>query len=359
MCDDPGFLEAYTDAVRGLMLDQAACGTDLLTDGCVRYDMPLGTLATWDTNNVVYWGGLKRMDGKTREKTVMTSLVGEDYRKSFDKISGLHTADNPSAGAWTWIAEEEPYFGNLGLWTETAKIALPLSDKRRPYKFSGPSFARGAEHVINKTGKSDRDLYFALARVQNKVLREIADSGVKIIQVDYPFGTAPWAAQFHKIDKSVWKELIGAFNEEIAGVNATIWVHFCWGAPILYSHETPTMRWHMADVYPEISEAKADCLQSEAANTGGKYLEQELRAWKEYCSDKDYAVGAATPYNLTETAEDVDRIVDIALKFVPPEKLALTTDEGISGHGVVGRKQAAIKMRLLAEGAKRARLKSR
>src|SRR5208282_5876719 len=117
----------------------------------------------------------------------------------------------------------------------------------------------------------------------------------------------------------------------------------------------PQPTYHLTDLYPYIAECKADCVQSEAANTSGKYLEKELQAWKEYCPEKDYAVGAVTPYNLQETSVDVDRITEIALKYVPAEKLALTSDEGLAGNGYLNRRGAISKMRLLAAAAQRAR----
>ncbi len=354
MCNDPSFLEAFTDATRTTMIDQEMAGTDILTDGCIRYDMPLGTLASWDTNNIAYMGGMKRMEGIPDGRDVMATFLGDDYYKVFYEMS---RSPRRQAGHWWWRAEDEPSVGKLGLWVETARVALPYQSSERPLKFSGPSAAIAAQHCVNKTGKSDRDVYFALTKVQNKVLRDIANAGCKIIQVDYPFGSAHWVAQLRKIKKDTWKDLIDGFNEEISGVNANIWVHFCFGAPILYSHETPPLRWHMTDVYPEIAECNADCFQSEAANTDGKYLDDELKAWKEYCSEKDYAVGAVTPYDLTETAEDVARIVEKALRYVPPEKLALSTDEGIAGHGVVNRWGASIKMKLLSQAASSARKK--
>jgi methionine synthase II (cobalamin-independent) len=117
------------------------------------------------------------------------------------------------------------------------------------------------------------------------------------------------------------------------------------------------MKWHMASVYPHMAECKADCIQSEAANTRGKYLDLELQAWKEHLSDRDYAVGAVTPYNGTETSEDVDRIVEKALGYVPAEKLAITSDEGLAGNGFMTRRGAMHKMRMLSEAAAKARKK--
>lgn len=84
-------------------------------------------------------------------------------------------------------------------------------------------------------------------------------------------------------------------------------------------------------------------------------MDLELGAWRDHLSDKDYAVGAITPYNSLETADEVRGIVEKALRFVPPEKLALTGDEGIAGNGFMTRNGAKTKLRLLSEVAKKAR----
>jgi len=356
ICNVPDFLESYTDAVRSVIGEQETAGMDIVTDGCLRYDMPPyfapGTsIASWGTNALAYLNGAKRVEARPKGPTLLDCVIGEENSNSFFKISGLA----PGEKGYFWVFDKEPSVGNLDLWLETAKIGLAYSKK--VLKFSGPSAAMSAFHSFNRTGKSDRDLYFALHKVENEILRKIVKAGCRIIQLDFPFGMAHWMAQFNEIDGDKWKVLIDAFNEQVEGVNANIWVHFCFGAPILYSHETLPMKWHMTNVYPHLGDFKADCIQSEAANTHGRYLDQELSAWREYTSDKDYAVGAVTPYNLTETYEDADKIVEKSLEYLPPEKLALTSDEGLAGNGFMTRRGAIIKMRLLAGAARTARQK--
>jgi methionine synthase II (cobalamin-independent) len=356
MCSDPNFLESYTDAVVAIMEDQAVAGTDIMTDGFVRYDIPPGfapgsSLAAWDTNGLAYVGGTRKVETRPEGLTVLGGIVGDENSNAFYKISAM----SPNKSGYFWLIEEEPSPGKLGIWVETVKVALP--HVKGAFKFSGPSAAMAAMHSFNRTGKNDRDVYFALHKAHNKILREIANAGCKIIQLDYPFSVTHWAAQFNEISKDVWNDLIEAFNEQVKGVDAHIWVHFCFGAPILYSSSSLPIKWHMAKVYPHISELKADCIQSEAANTDGRYLDLELKSWKEHLSEKDYAVGAVTPYDLTETYEDVNKIVAKALEYVPPEKLALTSDEGIAGNGFLTRRGATLKMKLLVEAAKNARHK--
>jgi 5-methyltetrahydropteroyltriglutamate--homocysteine methyltransferase len=356
ICNVPDFLESYTDAVRAIITEQETAGMDIVTDGCLRYDMPPyfapGTsIASWGTNALAYLSGARRVEARPKGPTLLDSIIGEENSNSFFRISGL----SPGEKGYFWVFDEEPSIGNLDLWLETAKIGLAYSTKA--FKFSGPSAAMSAFHSFNRSSKSDRDVYFALHKVENEILHKITKAGCRIIQLDFPFGMAHWMAQFNQIDADKWSVLIDAFNEQIEGVEANIWVHFCFGAPILYSHQTLPMQWHMANVYPHLGEFRADCIQSEAANTHGRHLDQELKAWQEQISEKDYAVGAVTPYNLTETYEDADKIVNKALEYVPPEKLALTSDEGLAGNGFMTRRGALIKMRLLAGAADRARRK--
>jgi len=351
MCNRVDFLESYSDAVQTVITDHEICGLDIMTDGCLRYDPRGTTIAPWDTNGLAYMGGARRVPKKPEGNPIAASAIGEENLRAFGKLTGL--SGDPANPWFWWIFEATPTVGNLELWLETFKVAKKFS--RKPLKFSGPSAAMAALHAVNSTGLDDRDVYFELFRVQNKVLKEIVDAGCEIIQLDYPFGMAHWSAQFTEIKPEAWSTLIDAFNEEVRGVDAHIWVHFCFGAPILYGPNAMPMKWHMAGVYPHIADCKSDCIQSEAANTRGEYLDKELEAWKEYLSDRDYAVGAVTPYNGTETSQDVDKILENALRYVPAEKLALTSDEGLAGNGFMTRRGAMHKMRMLSEAAAKAR----
>jgi methionine synthase II (cobalamin-independent) len=357
VCNESGFLEAYTDAVRTVIIDHEMTGLDILTDGCTRYDSKPTNIAAWDTNALVYIGGARKVENKPDGPLLMTGVVGETIEKATTRLTGME--HQGWTGTYWWVIEDEPSVGKLGLWLETFKIASSTAHGKKPLKFSGPSAGVAGQHCFNRSGRSDRDVYFALAKTQNKILREIANAGCKIIQIDYPFGFAHWAAQFDQIKQDVWRDLVEGFNEEIKGVNAHIWVHFCFGAPGLYSPQSPPLSYNMAKVYPHISECKADCIQTEAANTGGRYLEEELQSWKDHLPEKDYAVGAVTPYSVLETADNVDSIIETALKYVPLEKLALSSDEGIAGNGMQTRRGAIVKMRMLAEAARKARQQHR
>jgi methionine synthase II (cobalamin-independent) len=67
------------------------------------------------------------------------------------------------------------------------------------------------------------------------------------------------------------------------------------------------------------------------------------------------AVGAVTPYSGLETSGDVDRIIQTGLKHVRPDRLAVTSDEGLAGHGVMTREEAYEKMLMLVTATKKAR----
>ncbi len=352
MCVDPHFLEAYTDGVRTILMDHQAAGLDIVTDGCLRYDAKGNGDAAWDGNGVAYVGGTKKTQYKPEGRSLIASIIGDEPAKDIFKVTGMSELSFFRNRHW-WTIEEEPSEGKLGIWVDTAKLALENTEM--PLKFSGPSAGVAAMHSVNKSAKSDRDIYFALHRTYNKILREIANAGCKIIQMDFPFGYSHWATIYGKLSKDSWRDLVDAFNEEISGVNAHIWVHFCFGVPITYSPESAPLTYSIAELYPYIAECKMDCVQSEAAATGGKFVERELSAWKDYCPEKDIAVGAVTPYNSLETSEDADRIVEKALRYVPPEKLALSSDEGLSGTGYLTRSGAMNKMIMLVNAARKAR----
>jgi methionine synthase II (cobalamin-independent) len=346
---DPEFKEAYADACNAIITDHESAGLDIITDGALRFDRRR-RIASWGSNGLAYMDGAKLIPYKPDERPIAESIITPELYKASLQICN---ADYPPVGGFRWAVEDRLEPGKLRNWVETFKIARTLASK--PLKFSGPSAANAAEFAVNRSSRSDRDVYFDFFRVQNQILRELADAGCEIIQLDFPFGAASWAATKARVKEELWQELIEAANLEIEGVNAQIWYHFCFGAPLLWGHQAPPLRYHVADTYKQMGESKAHVLQSEAANTKGEYLDVELTAWKEHCAEKEIAIGAVTPYNGLETTEDVDRVIEKALKYVPAEHLALTSDEGLGGHETCTREVAFEKMKLLVASAVKAR----
>jgi 5-methyltetrahydropteroyltriglutamate--homocysteine methyltransferase len=353
LAEDHEFLESYSDAAKAIILDQEVAGLDILTDGGLRYDRtgPKNErIAGWGTNNLCYMAGAKHDKPEHGRKTIIESIITNEVVKAAYEVCG---GAYPDPQDLRWVIEDGPEVGNLYNWVETFKIAQPFT--RKPLRFVAPSAAMAAVWAANKTSRSDRDVFFELFRLQNKILRAIADEGCKIIQLDYPFGLTHWAANKTKVKNEIWKDLIQAANEEIKGVNAHVWYHFCFGAPSLWGPVAPPMKFSVVETYKQIADSKADLLQSEAANTRGEYLEDELKTWKEYCPEKEVGVGAVTPYSSLETIEDVERIVEKALKYVPPESLVITSDEGLAGHGSMVRAAAFDKMKLTVLAVEKAR----
>jgi 5-methyltetrahydropteroyltriglutamate--homocysteine methyltransferase len=347
------FIEAFRDASRVVVADQEEAGLDILTDGGLRFDKtgPRNErLAGWSTNNLAYMAGARRIKAKPTDTSIIEAIVGRDVVKA---AAELCSGDYPQRGAANWVVEDDLGFGRLSTWTDTFKVAQ--STTKKPLKFSAPSAAMAAVFAVNHSAKKDRDVYFDFFKVQNKALKELVDAGCKIIQLDYPFGLTHWAANTVKVKNEIWHDLIEAANEEIKGVNAHIWYHFCFGAPVLWGPEAPPMKYSIAETYKHMAESKCDLLQSEAANTKGAYLESELLTWKEHCPEKEFAVGAVTPYTGLETSGDVDRIVQTALKHVPPDRLSVTSDEGLAGHGAMTREEAYEKMLMIVAAVKKAR----
>jgi 5-methyltetrahydropteroyltriglutamate--homocysteine methyltransferase len=295
--------------------------------------------------------GVRPVRGKADDKLIMESVLTRELAKAAYE---LPSGEYPKPGGLRWVVDGNLDIGRLqDNWVEAFKIAQSSTD--RVLKFSGPSAAMAAAFSINKTSRNDRDVYFEFFTVQNKVLRELVKAGCKIIQLDYPFGLAHWAANRSKVKDEMWSDLIEAANQEIEGVNAQIWYHFCFGAPVLWGDLAVPMKYSIAETYRHMGDSKCDLLQSEAANTRGEFLESDLAAWKQHCPDKEVAVGVVTPYSGLETVDDVDKLVQKALKYVPADRLALTSDEGLAAHGLSNRDTAMDKMRMIVAAAQRAR----
>jgi hypothetical protein len=152
VASDQEFLEAYTDAVKTVIMDHDAAGLDILTDGSLRYDKtgPNNERpASWSTNNLCYMAGARRVSAlaTANEKTTIESIIGGELVRAANAVSG---EQYPSRSGFRWLIEDDLDVGSLGEnWIETFKIAQRFANKK-PLKFSGPSAGMAAVFSINK-----------------------------------------------------------------------------------------------------------------------------------------------------------------------------------------------------------------
>ncbi len=107
------------------------------------------------------------------------------------------------------------------------QIAQRLTD--RPVKFGTICAPALASMLWNEHYADDRAMVLDLCDIMNAELREFAAAGCPVIQVEEPrhhgLTTRPDCTD---ADLEFQTE---AFNRQLAGVDAEIWVHTCWGNP--------------------------------------------------------------------------------------------------------------------------------
>ena len=99
----------------------------------------------------------------------------------------------------------------------------------RPVKFGAICAPALASMLWNEYYPDDKAMMLDLCDIMNAEFREMADAGCPLIQVEEP----PHHGRSMRPDctEADLEFLTEAFNRQLVGVNAEIWVHTCWGNP--------------------------------------------------------------------------------------------------------------------------------
>ena len=138
--------------------------------------------------------------------------------------------------------------------------------------------------------------------------------------------------------------LTEAFNRQLTGVNAEIWVHTCWGNP-----NQQRVYWNVPSyerALPHLLQLNCDVLTIECASSDG----QDLHLFKHIKTDKKIGIGVVNHCNtVVEPAEHVAALIRKALEYIPKEQLVISTDCGFGREGL-SRRIAFYKCVALVEG---------
>jgi 5-methyltetrahydropteroyltriglutamate--homocysteine methyltransferase len=181
-----------------------------------------------------------------------------------------------------------------------------------------------------------------LCDIMNAELRELAAAGCPVIQVEEPrqhgLTTRPDCSDAELEFQTQ------AFNRQLAGVDAEIWVHTCWGNP-----NQQRVYWEVPSyerALPYLLQLNADVITFECASNGGK----DLPLFAQYKTDKQIGIGVVNHCNtVVEPAEHVAGLIRKALEYIPVERLVITTDCGFGREGL-SRRIAYYKCVALVEG---------
>jgi 5-methyltetrahydropteroyltriglutamate--homocysteine methyltransferase len=135
--------------------------------------------------------------------------------------------------------------------------------------------------------------------------------------------------------------MVQVFNNTVRGLRAKteVWCHSCWGNPSQQRLTPKPMSY--APHLKYYDQCDCDVVTFETAHSGG----MDLEAYgKGITPNKKVAIGVIDHHTLQiERPEEVADLIRRALKFIPAERLAITTDCGMGREGM-GRRHAFYKM---------------
>jgi 5-methyltetrahydropteroyltriglutamate--homocysteine methyltransferase len=207
------FREQYLDAVASIINAQEAAGLDIVTDGDSRFDLAVGG-KSW------FFYPIERIKGIEGHRDTSRGWMSRHGLRPGKILWEVQEAYQPG------IVKQKLERGPLE-YTAIWQVAQRMTD--RPVKFGAICAPALASMLWNEFYQDDRQLVLDLCDIMNAEFREMADSGCPLIQVEEP----PHHGRSTRPDctDEELQFLTEAFNRQLVGVNAEIWVHTCWGNP--------------------------------------------------------------------------------------------------------------------------------
>jgi 5-methyltetrahydropteroyltriglutamate--homocysteine methyltransferase len=329
------YREQYTDALLAYLGQQEVAGLDICTDGDCRFDNDVGG-QSWTAYPPRHMSGFER--GNPRPATLGAGGIG------FPRGHILH--DYLEARVMPRIV------GPVGRgdlqYTAMWKAAQGLTS--RPVKFGTVTPEVVAFAVTDQHYGSLKERIFAISDALNEELHELADAGCPVIQMEEP--------QIHllAVRGAVTGEItpalmIDVFNNTVRGLRAKteVWCHTCWGNPS-QQRMFPRVQSY-GPALADLNQVDADVITFESCSSGGI----DLEAIGKTITDKKVAVGVIDHHALqVETPEQVAEQLRQALRFIPSERLVVSSDCGMGREGM-SRRHAFYKMVSLVQGTNQVR----
>ncbi len=308
------FREQYTDTVSVYLHEQEMAGLDIVTDGDAHFDSDVGG-QSWTNYPPRHMGGFDKNPQPTPagkggiafppghilhdylESRVMPGIVGPVSR-----------GDLQYAAMW--------------------KVAQRMTKK--PVKFGtiGPELVAFA--VQDKHYKSIKDRILAITDALNEELHSLADAGCPVIQFEEP--------QIHLLSiRKIVDDVINpafsveVFNRTVKGLRAKteVWCHTCWGNPSQQRMFTSVQSYQSA--LEMLNKVDADVITFESVSAGGA----DLEAFGKIITGKKIAIGVIDHHSLqVERPEEIADHIRRALKFIPAERLVISSDCGMGREGM-------------------------
>jgi 5-methyltetrahydropteroyltriglutamate--homocysteine methyltransferase len=308
--NDSGYNEQYNDAVSSLIRDQERAGLDLVTDGDSRLGTGVGG-SSWGLYPAERLGGVaSALQSRPKGAAAPSSIFRE-----VDDV-GL-----------VGVVVDEVNRGELEyapIWRASQRLTT------RPVKFGTPSAEVIMHTLVNRYYKRSEDLALAIADALNAELIDVAEAGCTAVQIDAPWitrviarggGRENWPPEFYG-------EL---FARTVRGLSAKteVWAHMCWGNAMAQRRIAADAS--VSGALDMLNELPCDVLTFENADNNGADLDEIGKN----IEGKTIAFGVLSHRNLQiETPEEVAGMLRRALRWLPPERLAATSDCGFGREGM-------------------------
>ena len=216
----------------------------------------------------------------------------------------------------------------------------------RPVKFGAVSAEIVAFALQDRHYKSVPDRMFAIADAFNEEYHELADAGCPVIQIEEP--------QIHLIavrkmsrqgdHAAADGRSFQSHGQRTAREDGTLGA-FLLGQSLATAHVRAGAELQAAlETYNTVD---ANVITFESSSSGG----MDLEAIGKTITDKKIAVGVIDHHTLqVENPDEVAAQIRAALKFIPPERLVISSDCGMGREGM-SRRHAFYKMVSLVLGA--------
>jgi 5-methyltetrahydropteroyltriglutamate--homocysteine methyltransferase len=192
--------------------------------------------------------------------------------------------------------------------------------------------------------KDKRQVIWDMAEAMNRELLALRDAGCRCIQIEEP--TFHFMANTYGKDHEEVKFMVEAFNREVRGLDdVELWIHTCWGNPNMQRVMEDTSYAKSIEIYLE--RCRGDVWTLEMKDRNQKDLEL-FEPFKHHL--KKICLGPVSHRMLqADRPEDVAAEIRKALKYIPAERLIVSSDCGFGRQGC-NREIAFYKASAIAQG---------
>jgi 5-methyltetrahydropteroyltriglutamate--homocysteine methyltransferase len=323
------FREQYEDTLAVYMNEQAIAGLDIFTDGDVRFTQDIGG-QSWTSYPPFHMSGF---DGIPKMAPIGGGGIG--FPRGHILHDYIEARLMPSI-----VGPVGP--GNMQ-YAEIWKAAQRMTNK--PVKFGTVTPELVAFAVQDFYYKDIRERIWAISDAFNQELHRLADAGCPVIQMEEP--QIHLLAARGVVDKVINPEfMLEVFNNTVRGLRAKteVWCHTCWGNPSQQRMFSKPQSYKPA--LKLLNKVDADVITFESCSNHG----MDLEAIGREITDMKIAIGVIDHHTLqVETPQEVADHIRLALKYIPVERLVLSSDCGMGREGMA-RRHALYKMVSLVQG---------